>query len=218
MYLSDELHGLMQVLCKMPGVGPRSARRIALHLVKHRKNAMEPLLHHLHQVALSHQACSTCGYLDARDPCFFCTSCQRQNHVLCIVAETGDVWALEKAAFFKGRYHVLGGVLSTFCGRRPEDLNLATLHKRLDDTIQEVILAMDGTLEGQTTLHYVTQKIQEWAPHVRLSCLARGLPMGGELDYMDQGTLMSAFMGRQQVTPHSQSFAQWAGPTTAEIT
>lgn len=209
MFLSDELHTLIQNLCKLPGIGPRSARRMALHLVKHRDTALRTLCHHLTHVADTHRECHICGYLDARDPCFFCTSPHRTGESLCIVAETGDVWAFEKAAFFKGRYHVLGGLISAFCGRRPEDLNTDTLRDRLTLDVKEIILAMDGTLEGQTTLHYLTQKLEQWAPHARVSSLARGLPVGGELDYLDQGTLMSAFLGRRQVEPPQQSFQQW---------
>lgn len=209
MFLSDDLHHLIQTFCKLPGLGPRSARRIALHLVKNRAPLLLSFIESLLKVAHSHKECSECGYIDARDPCFFCTSIHRDPAILCVVAETGDVWAFEKAAFFKGRYHVLGGLVSAFQGKRPEDLSIESLAPRLTPIVREVILAMDGTLEGQTTLHYLTQKIEMWAPHIRISSLARGMPVGGELDYMDQGTLMSAFIGRQQVQLLTDAVRDW---------
>lgn len=213
MFLSDELHKLIQTLGKLPGLGPRSARRIALHLLKHRDSALQALFSRLQSVAQTHRECTICGYLDAKDPCFFCTSSHRCSKSICIVAETGDVWALEKGSFFKGKYHVLGGLISAFHGQRPDDLNIAPLQARLTSDVQEIILGMDGTLEGQTTLHYLTQKIEEWAPHVRLCSLARGLPVGGELDYMDQGTLASAYLGRQNIPNTKESIKSWLNNT-----
>jgi recombination protein RecR len=212
MFLSDELCALIQCLSKLPGIGPRSARRMALYLMKNPGSSLKSLVHALDVVGRTHGPCSVCGYLDSRNPCFFCSSPQRSDHTLCIVAETGDVWAFEKAAFFKGRYHVLGGVLSPLAGKRPEDLNLESLSARLTPAVQEIILAMDGTLEGQTTLNYITEKLQEWAPDIHLSSLARGLPVGGTLDYMDHGTLQSAFSGRHAIVPMKNQFQQWLAP------
>jgi recombination protein RecR len=210
MFLSEDLQRLIQVLGRLPGLGPRSARRIALHLVNHRRTVLPNTVQLLQTIAQTHQDCPICGYLDARAPCFFCTSDHRHCNKLCIVAQTGDVWALEKAAFFTGRYHVLGGLISAFSGKRPEDLNLKTLWPRLDQGgVEEVILAMDGTLEGQTTQHYVSQQIGAKFPGLALSTLARGLPMGGELEVTDQGTLMSAFAGRHQVAADSAVAALW---------
>jgi recombination protein RecR len=209
MFLSDDLQQLIHAFCKLPGIGPRSARRVVLHLIKNKHPSMAILHDSLKKVAESHHECSLCGYIDARNPCFFCTSSHRDPSLLCIVADTGDVWAFEKGCFFKGQYHVLGGVISAFHGKRPQDLNLASLQQRLSTTVKEVILAMDGTLEGQTTLNYVTQSIAQWAPHIRISGLAKGMPVGGEFDYMDQGTLISAFTGRQKVPSLAESIAQW---------
>jgi recombination protein RecR len=211
MFLSDDLQQLIQAFCKLPGIGPRSARRVVLHLIKNKHPIMSILRDSLHKVSESHQECGTCGYMDSRNPCFFCTSPHRDPSLLCIVADTGDVWAFEKGSFFKGQYHVLGGVISAFQGKRPEDLNLSALQRRLSDqdTVKEVILAMDGTLEGQTTLNYITQSIHQWAPHIRISSLAKGMPVGGEFDYMDQGTLINAFTGRQNVSGVLNGMAQW---------
>ena len=209
MFLSDDLQQLIQTFCKLPGIGPRSARRVVLHLLKNKHPIVTQLKETLQKVADHHHECTVCGYIDARNPCFFCTSAQRDPSVLCIVADTGDVWAFEKACFFKGQYHVLGGMISAFQGKRPEDLNLVSLKNRLSNVVKEVILAMDGTLEGQTTLNYMTSSIHQWAPHIRISGLAKGMPVGGEFDYMDQGTLISAFTGRQNVPHLADSIQQW---------
>lgn len=211
MFLSDDLQQLIQAFCKLPGMGPRSARRVVLHWIQNKDPIMAILMASLQKVSESHQECRTCGYIDARNPCFFCTSPHRDPSLLCIVADTGDVWAFEKGSFFKGQYHVLGGVISAFQGKRPEDLNLAALQSRVLDrhTVKEVILALDGTLEGQTTLNYITQSIHQWAPHIRISSLAKGMPVGGEFDYMDQGTLIHAFTGRQNVSDTIHGIAQW---------
>jgi len=210
MFLSDDLQQLIQAFSKLPGIGPRSARRVVLHLLKNKHPGMTFLKESLQTVSESHHECNICGYIDARNPCFFCTSSHRDPSILCIVADTGDVWALEKGCFFKGRYHILGGMISAFHGKRPEDLHLAALKKRLSDaSVKEVIVAMDGTIEGQTTLNYITQSIHQWTPHISVSGLAKGMPVGGEFDYMDQGTLMSAFTGRQHVPHISDSIQSW---------
>lgn len=209
MFLSTTLQQLLQVLSKCPGLGPRSARRIALHLLKHRRSVLPVLLGALQELEQTHQECGMCGYIDNHNPCFFCTSPHRKEETLCVVAETCDVWALERAAFFKGRYHVLGGLISTFYGKQPEDLNTRTLKERLKDPVQEIILAMDGTLEGQTTLHYLTQQLGQWAPHIRISSLARGMPVGSELEYLDQGTLANAFLGRHVASATQDEVNQW---------
>ena len=210
MFLSHELNQLIQMVSKLPGLGPRSARRIVLHLLKNRDRLIPALTDHLHTVAKVHKECSVCGYVDRKDPCFFCTSPHRDPGIICVVAETGDVWALEKASFFKGRYHVLGGLISAFRRVRPEDLSVYSLRDRLEsEVVKEVVLAIDSTVDGQTTLHYLSQQIEQWAPRIRISSLARGMPVGGELDYLDQGTLMSAFLGRQNVPSFMADARQW---------
>ncbi|OJU72765.1 MAG: recombination protein RecR [Alphaproteobacteria bacterium 40-19] len=193
----SELQQLLQLIGKLPGLGPRSARRVVLHFLKNRQTLVPCLLKSLKHVTDRYQPCSVCGYFDGQDPCFFCTSHVRDSHTVCVVAHTGDVWALERASFFKGRYHVLGGVLSAFHNCQPSDLNLDSLKKRVNSGVKEVVMALDGNIEGQTTLHYVVQELLKEAPCLKISSLARGMPMGGELESMDQATLMSAFLGRQ---------------------
>ena len=210
MFLSSSLQNLIQHLAQLPGLGQRSAKRIALHLIKNQ--AHTALCQSLEEVALSHSPCSQCGYIDNRDPCFFCTCSQRDPGIICIVAESAHVWALEKAAFFKGHYHVLGGVLSALQGKGPEALFLSSLNQRLI-TAKEVILALDSTMEGQSTLHYIVNYLEEHSPHVLVSCLARGIPIGGELEALDSGTLMSAFVGRHRMQ-QCEELGGWLNYTT----
>jgi recombination protein RecR len=207
--LSEDLKQFIQVFSKFPGLGPRSAKRIALYLTKNRNQIIPILMQNLHRILQNHKECSVCGYMDAKDPCFFCTSPHRDGSAICIVAHTGDVWALEKAAFFKGRYHVLGDLISAFQKKRPEELNIQSLQKRLNSEVREIILAMDSTLDGQTTLHYMAQQVRQWDGSLSISTLARGMPVGGALDYVDHGTLMSAFIGRQAVPNFDQVATQW---------
>lgn len=191
-----ELDRAMQYLAKLPGLGPRSARRAILHLMKRRESLMLPLAAALAEAARAVRPCSTCGNLDTVDPCGICTDDRRDPHILCVVEDVADVWALERAAAFRGRYHVLGGVLSALDGIGPEDLNVDQLVVRASDpVVTEVILAMNATVDGQTTAHYVADRLAPTA--VKVSRLAHGVPVGGELDYLDDGTLAQALRARQ---------------------
>ncbi len=195
---SHEIEGLTQALARLPGLGPRSARRAVLHLMKKREGALEPLLAALQSVAASLSTCSTCGNLDTRDPCAICADPRRDDKSLCVVEEVADLWALDRSRLFPGRYHVLGGRLSALEGIRPEDLGIDRLVARVAaGGIDEVVLAMNATLEGQTTAHYLAERLEKYP--VRLTQLAHGLPVGGELDYLDEGTLAQALRARRPV-------------------
>ncbi|WP_420430957.1 recombination mediator RecR [Hyphobacterium sp.] len=191
-----EIERLIQLLAKLPGLGPRSARRVALHLLKKREALMGPLAEALSNAADKISACSTCGNLDVSDPCAICAAPGRDPSVICVVETVGDIWALERAAAFKGRYHVLGGVLSPLDGVRPDDLNIGRLLDRAAaPEIKEVVLALNATVDGQTTAHYLSDRLEPL--EVSITSLARGVPVGGELDYLDDGTLAAAFKSRR---------------------
>jgi recombination protein RecR len=193
-----EIERLIQLLAKLPGLGPRSARRAALHLFKKRESLMQPLMAALTEAAERVRACNVCGNLDTTDPCAVCADPRRDRSTICVVEDVADLWALERAAVFRGRYHVLGGVLSALDGVGPDDLNIAKLIARArPPEITEVILAMGATVDGQTTAHYLTDRLREGGATV--SRLAHGVPVGGELDYLDDGTLGAALKARRQV-------------------
>jgi len=195
---SQEIEALTQALARLPGLGPRSARRAVLHLLKKREAALGPLLAALEAVDQKLATCSTCGNVDTSDPCAVCADPRRDQRSLCVVEEVADLWALERSRLFPGRYHVLGGRLSALDGVRPEDLAIAKLVGRVEaGGIDEVVLAMNATLEGQTTAHYIAERIERFP--VRLTQLAHGLPVGGELDYLDEGTLAQAMRARRPV-------------------
>jgi recombination protein RecR len=195
---SSEIEGLTQALARLPGLGPRSARRAVLHLMKKREGALEPLLAALQQVAANLSTCSTCGNLDTTNPCAICRDSRRDERLLCVVEEVADLWALDRSRLFPGRFHVLGGRLSALEGIRPEDLSIEPLVSRIaKGGIDEVVLAMNATLEGQTTAHYLAERLEKFP--VRLTQLAHGLPVGGELDYLDEGTLAQALRARRPV-------------------
>ena len=195
---SQEIEALTQALARLPGLGPRSARRAVLHLLKKREGALGPLLSALQAVEQKLATCSTCGNVDTSDPCAVCADPRRDQRSLCVVEEVADLWALERSRLFPGRYHVLGGRLSALDGVRPEDLAIARLVQRVEaGGIDEVVLAMNATLEGQTTAHYIAERIERFP--VRLTQLAHGLPVGGELDYLDEGTLAQAMRARRPV-------------------
>jgi recombination protein RecR len=194
----SEIDRLIQLLSKLPGLGPRSGRRAALALMKRREALMLPLADALERVAEKVRACSVCGNLDDADPCALCRDPRRDPAAVCVVADVADLWALERAQAFKGRYHVLGGVLSALDGIGPEQLNLTPLLRRVQaGEIKEVILALGATVDGQTTAHYLADRLQPFG--VALSKLAHGVPVGGELDYLDDGTLIQALKARQRV-------------------
>ncbi|HUB97012.1 MAG TPA: recombination mediator RecR [Stellaceae bacterium] len=191
-----DIDRLVGLLAKLPGLGPRSARRAALYLLKRREALMEPLSIALTETARKIRTCSVCGNLDTTDPCALCRDPKRQGDVLCVVEEVADLWAIERSGAFRGRYHVLGGTLSALDGVGPGELRIDQLVERAKDgTVREVILALNATVEGQTTAHYIASRLQG----VRVSRLAHGVPMGGELDYLDEGTLSAALVSRQSV-------------------
>ncbi len=189
-----EIERLIQLLSKLPGLGPRSARRAALALLKKREALLEPLAASLRDAADAICVCEVCGNLDTSSPCALCSDPRREIHILCIVEDVADLWALERANVFRGRYHVLGGALSALDGITPERLNLAPLMDRLKG-VEEVILAMNATVEGQTTAHYLMDLLQ--SSGLKVTRLAHGVPVGGELDYLDEGTLSAAFKARR---------------------
>jgi recombination protein RecR len=187
---------LIKLLARLPGLGPRSARRAALSLIKKRESLMEPLAQALTSAARSIKPCSRCGNLDDADPCTICQDEKRDNSLICIVEDVADLWALERTGSYKGRYHVLGGVLSALDGVGPEDLNFGTLVDRVGaGGVSEVILATNVTVDGQTTAHYITDRLA--SSGVKITRLAHGVPVGGELEYLDDGTLMTALKARR---------------------
>lgn len=195
---SSEIEALTSALARLPGLGPRSARRAVLHLLKKRETALAPLLSALTAVEERLASCLICGNIDTTDPCGVCADPRRDGRALCVVEEVADLWALDRSRLFPGRFHVLGGRLSALEGVRPEDLAIDTLVRRIEaGGIDEVVLAMNATLEGQTTAHYIAERIERFP--VRITQLAHGLPVGGELDYLDEGTLAQALRARRPV-------------------
>ncbi len=195
---ADHMERLIALLAKLPGLGPRSARRAALYLIKRRDSLLRPLAQALAEAAENVRACSECGNLDTRDPCGICADADRDASLLCVVEEVADLWALERSASFRGRYHVLGGALSALDGVGPEDINIPGLVARAGGPeVREVILATNATVDGQTTAHYIADKLADAG--VIVSGLAHGVPVGGELDYLDEGTLSAALKARRPV-------------------
>lgn len=191
-----EIERLIQLLAKLPGLGPRSARRAALHLIKHREKLLAPLAMATAEARDKVTVCSSCGNVDTIDPCTLCTDPRRDRSVICVVEEVGDLWALERAGAWPGLYHVLGGTLSAIEGVRPEDLAIAQLVERITGSgVKEVVLALNATVEGQTTVHYIMERLKDLG--VVTSRLAHGVPVGGELDYLDEGTLTQAMRARR---------------------
>ncbi|PKQ04861.1 MAG: recombination protein RecR [Alphaproteobacteria bacterium HGW-Alphaproteobacteria-11] len=191
-----EIERLIALMSKLPGLGPRSARRAVLQLIKKKETLFSPLADAMADAAAKARICSTCGNVDTQDPCAICADNTRDPHALCIVEEVGDLWALERAGAHKGRYHVLGGVLSALDGVGPDDLNIGKLVERLGGgEVTEVILAMNATVDGQTTAHYITDRVSGLG--ISVTRLAHGVPVGGELDYLDDGTLAAAMKSRR---------------------
>lgn len=195
--IGPEIERLIQLLAKLPGLGPRSARRAVLDLLKKREVLMEPLALALQEAAAAIKTCEICGNLDTASPCALCCDTRRDGRVMCVVEDVADLWALERAGVFKGRYHVLGGALSALDGITPERLNVAGLLARAQDGVEEIILAMNATVEGQTTAHYLLDALGETG--IKVTRLAHGVPVGGELDYLDEGTLSAAFKARRSL-------------------
>jgi len=191
-----EIERLIQLLGRLPGLGPRSARRVALHLLKKREALMQPLSTALADAARAIRPCSICGNLDTTDPCSICVDPKRDATLLCVVEDVGDLWALERGRIFPGRYHVLGGTLSALDGVGPEELNIAALVQRVGaGEVREVIVATNATVDGQTTAHYLSDRLADLG--VPVSRLAHGVPVGGELDWLDDGTLAMALKARR---------------------
>lgn len=195
---SQEIEALTSALSRLPGLGPRSARRAVLWLLKRRETALLQLLEALTAVRDTLVECQTCGNIDTSNPCGICADPRRDPRSLCVVEDVADLWALDRARLFAGRFHVLGGRLSALDGIRPEDLTIGKLIGRVAaGGIDEVVLAMNATLEGQTTAHYIAERLEGYP--VRITQLAHGLPVGGELDYLDEGTLAQALRARRPV-------------------
>jgi recombination protein RecR len=191
-----EILRLIDLLAKLPGLGPRSARRAALHLLKKPDQLLGPLAAALADAAERVSVCAVCGNLDTTQPCALCTAPGRDDALICVVEDVGAVWAMERSGVFRGRYHVVGGVLSALDGVRPEDLNIASLAQRAGQPgVVEVILALNATVEGQTTAHYITDRLSHLS--VKVTRLAHGVPVGGELDHLDDGTLAAALASRR---------------------
>jgi len=190
-----EIERLIQLLAKVPGLGPRSARRAALHLIKKKDQLLSPLAAAMGEAVEKVRVCSTCGNVDTADPCMICTDPRRDPATLIVVEDVSDLWALERAGAMNVRYHVLGGTLSPLDGIGPDQLNIRSLVDRVAaGEVREVILAVNATVEGQTTAHYVTDQLEGF--DVKVTRLAHGVPVGGELDYLDEGTLAAALKSR----------------------
>lgn len=196
----SEIEILIQHFARLPGLGPRSARRAVLHLLTKGHNLLKPLAHELIDVSEKIKTCEICRNLDTRSPCGICSDEKRDKSLVCVIEEVADLWALERNSIFRGRYHVLGGTLSAIDGKGPEHLGIAQLIKRIKDhNIQEVIVATNATVEGQTTAHYIAECIASAAKDIKVSRLGQGVPIGGELDYLDEGTLSAALTARQAI-------------------
>ncbi|MDG2033327.1 MAG: recombination mediator RecR [Rhodospirillales bacterium] len=194
---TSDIDLLIQLISRLPGFGPRSARRATLHLIKNREQLLKPLVAAMASASESVQQCSMCGNLDTVDPCAICTDVRRDPAIICVVEEVADLWALERTAAFKGGYHVLGGILSPLDGIGPEDLSIGALLRRASrESVSEVILATSATVDGKTTAHYISDRLAD--SNVTVTALAHGIPVGGELDYLDDGTLSAALKERRQ--------------------
>ena len=196
--VSADIERLIGLLAKLPGLGPRSARRAVLHLVKRRESLAQPLAKAMAETLDNIKTCSRCGNLDSQDPCALCRDPKRDGSVICVVEDVADLWALERSAAFRGHYHVLGGTLSALDGIGPADLNIPGLLARVnEDGVKEVILATSATVDGQTTAHFLADKLA--GTKAEVTELAHGVPVGGELDYLDDGTLSAALRDRRPV-------------------
>lgn len=195
---SAEIERLIQLMAKLPGLGPRSARRAVLHLIKRKEPLFVPLAAAMRDVLEHVGICTNCGNVDTCDPCTICADPGRDRSVICVVEDVGDLWALERATAIKGQYHVLGGTLSALEGVGPDDLNIVALIERAAaPEVKEVVLAVNATVDGQTTAHYISDRLED--SNVDITRLAHGVPVGGELDYLDEGTLAAAVRSRRPV-------------------
>jgi recombination protein RecR len=195
---APEIEQLIHLLAKLPSFGPRSARRAVLFLLNKKESHFDPLLTTLKTVRDKIKACPICGNMDTITPCSICSDATRNHNQICVVRDVADLWALERAGVFRGTYHILGGVLSALDGIGPDELRIADLiNKVASQSVTEIILALPATIEGQTTAHYLTDRLADFS--VNVSALSRGVPVGGELDYLDDGTLQMAFKSRRNV-------------------
>ena len=194
---TKEIEILIDLMAKLPGLGPRSARRAVLHLIRKKSTLFNPLSKQMAKVFEQARECLNCGNIGTSEMCEICENQKRMNGQICIVEDVSDLWAMERTSVFKGRYHVLGGTLSALDGIGPNELKIPKLIKRLDsEEVNEVILALNATLEGQTTAHYIAEQIEN---KVSVTSLARGVPMGGELDFLDEGTISAALNARGKI-------------------
>lgn len=194
--IGSDIEKLIKQVAKLPSLGTRSARRIVLHLLKKKESTLLPLIENLQNVANNVKTCEICGNLDTSNPCSVCSSPSRDVSIICVVQDVTDLWAMERVSQFKGKYHVLGGVLSALEGIAPEDLNIDSLIQRISSReVKEVVFALPATIEGQITSHYLSSILKDY--NIKLSTLAQGIPMGAELDYMDEGTLQLALTSRK---------------------
>ncbi|MEL6172199.1 MAG: recombination mediator RecR [Pseudomonadota bacterium] len=194
---TQDIEALIEMMSKLPGLGPRSARRAVLHMIRKRTLLLSPLADLMQQVAATARECLNCGNIGTTDICDICTDEKRANGMLCVVEDVADLWAMERAAVFKGRYHVLGGTLSALDQIGPEQLRIPKLLDRVvAEEITEVILALNATIDGQTTAHYIAEQLED---RVTITSLAQGVPIGGELDYLDDGTISAALSARKPV-------------------
>jgi recombination protein RecR len=194
----QEIEKLIKLIAKLPSLGTRSARRITLQLLKKRDSLLLPLIQSLTDVANNIKTCEVCGNFDTQSPCAICSSEIRDGSIICVVQDVADLWAMERVSFFKGKYHILGGVLSAIEGITPDDLNIDKLLTRIkSEHITEVIIALPATVDGQITMHYISTLLKEY--DVKVSTLAQGIPVGGELDYMDDGTIKLALDMRKEL-------------------
>lgn len=190
-----EIETLIKLLSRLPGLGPRSARRAALYLIKKRETHFEPLVGAMEKVLNTVKTCSVCGNIDTHDPCSVCSDLRRDAGVICVVRDVSDLWAIERSGAFRGGYHVLGALLSPIEGTGPDDLRLSVLENRIRTSgTAELILALPATVDGQTTGHYIAERMKPL--NIKISSLARGIPVGGELDYLDDGTIQTALKAR----------------------
>ncbi len=195
----NDIEKLIKLVSKLPSLGTRSARRIVLQLIKKKESLFLPLIEAMTTVSENIKTCDICGNFDTTSPCSICASQTRESQLLCVVQDVADLWAMERVSFFKGKYHVLGGILSALDGVVPEDLNIEQLMKRIpEEGIKEVILALPATVDGQITAHYLVSRLKQF-DDVKVTTLAQGIPMGAELDYMDEGTIQLALNSRKQL-------------------
>jgi recombination protein RecR len=193
---TNELDHLINLLSKVPGLGPRSARRAALQLIKKKDSLMKPLSSALADVAENVHPCSNCGNLDVENPCHICESSKRDRTTICVIEDVSDLWALDRSGTYRGLYHVIGGTLSALDGVGPDDLNIKGLLERAaTPELKEIIIATNATVDGQTTAHYITEQLKTF--NIEVTRLAHGVPIGGELDYLDDGTLTTALNSRR---------------------